>query len=300
MAFQRTIKLAAAAALAFSLAGCSSSEDTTPASVLVPTGAPALATIGLDEDTATVEYVEGQDVLVSELNKKDGDYDVIIAPINVGVKAWDETETYYLDGIVTWGNLYVVGTEEDWNVEGNTVAAFGEGAVPSLVFNEVFPELYCDVVYYPSAAEASQALISGSVNTALLAQPVAAAAMSKVDGAVVQDDMQKLWQDTTNSSESGYPQAALFVKSGSEEKAKKVIEEIKDFTESATTDEIETKVEEIGADTLGVPSAAMAASTWSAQNIHYKAADTVSGDITTFLGIFDMELPDGLIPVDEE
>lgn len=295
MAVQRTLKALAAAALMLGLAGCAKEETATPAKVLAPQGAPALATIGLNADTASVEYVEGQDVLISELNKSDGEYDVIIAPINLGIKSWSQGENYMLDGVVTWGNLYMVGSEEDWNVAGNEIAAFGEGAVPGLVFNEVFDELNCDVTFYPSVAEASQALISGTVNTALLAQPAAAAAMGKTEGTAIQDDLQELWQEKTGSEMKGYPQAALFVKKGSEEKAEAVVQEMSTFLAEADTDSIETRIDEIGADTLGLPSAQIAAKTFAAQNIHYEAAASVRSDIEAFLNVFGMSLPDNII-----
>lgn len=279
----------------------SDSENTDQAKikVLCPQGAPALSTLGIDENTASVEYTEGQDILISELAKKDGEYDVIIAPINLGVKSWSQAENYTLDGVVTWGNLYIVGTESDWNTEGNTVAAFGEGAVPSMVFNEVYPELQCEVSYYPSVAEASQALISGQVNTALLAMPVAMAAKNKTEGADIQADLQALWQEDTGSAEKGYPQAAVFVKKGEEAAGETIAKEIQDFT--SIEDENEQKqavldaVEAIGADVLGVPSAEMAANTWTMQNIHYEDALSVESDIETFLKVFDMELPNGII-----
>lgn len=293
MAFQRSVKLAAVLLLLAGLTGCSqqSSAQSAPAHILVPAGAPALATIGLDADTAEVEYVEGQDVLISELNKKDSEYDVIIAPINLGIKSWSEDENYLLDGIVTWGNLYLIGSDENWNVPGSEVAAFGEGAVPGLVFNEVFDDLSADVTFYPSVAEASQALMAQKADTALLAQPAAAAAMAKTEGTAVQADLQTLWQEKTGSKMKGYPQAALFVRKGSEEKARAVTEQMSAFLEKASDEEKQAKIEEIGTDKLGVPSAEMAVKTWDAQNIHYKKAADVQEDIEAFLKVFDMELP---------
>lgn len=301
MSFRNVIKAAMAAALAIGIAGCSSAADTTsnePIKVLSPTGAPALSTLGLEADNITVDYVEGQDVLISELAKSDGDYDLIIAPINLGVKSWNESQTYMLDGVVTWGNLFIVSDQEDWNTAGNTIAAFGESAVPGLVFNQLYPELECDVTYYPSVAEASQALLSGQVNTALLAQPIAAVAISKgaENGSeyTIQADLQTLWQQKEDTQQEGYPQAALFVKKDSIEKTASAVEQMETFLSDKDMTEIEKRIEEIGADKLGIPSAQIAIKTWDAQNISYKKAADVKEDIEKFLDVFNLTPADDL------
>lgn len=299
MSLQRTVKTLLAAVLLTSLAGCTASEpEKTPAKVLAPTGAPALATLGMrDGDLAEVEYAEGQDLLAAELNKSDSDYDIILAPVNLGVKSWKESDTWQLKAVVTWGNLYVVSDTEDWNVEDNTIGAFGEGAVPGLVFSEVFPDLKCDVTFFPSAAEASQALISGQVHTALLAQPVAAAAVAKSKEAghevSITSDLQQLWQEKTGSANKGYPQAGVFVKKGEDESA--ALEAMSSFLEDPTDEELTEKIDAAGAETLGVPSTKIAVSTWKAQNIHYRPAAEVQEDLSAFLDVFGMSLPDGFI-----
>lgn len=285
-------------ALAACLGGCASSSQSEDISILCPTGAPALATLGL-EDTNSVEYVEGTDLLVSELSKTDGDYDMIIAPVNVGVKAWKEAGTYELAAILTWGNLYIVSEEEDWDTEGNTLLAFGEGAVPGLVLNNLYPDLNCEVSWYPSVAETSQALLAGSDTTALLAQPVAAGTISKGQDAGknlnIVTDIQQVWQDTHHTDRKGYPQAALFVKKGKEDACKEAMSQMETFLEDPDADQIEAKVDALSADRLGVPSAKLAAATWDAQNIHYVSAADAKSDLEQFLSVFGMDIPDGLI-----
>ncbi|MCF0258855.1 MAG: hypothetical protein HUJ54_03250 [Erysipelotrichaceae bacterium] len=295
MALRSAVKLAAAALLALGLAACSAAPKADePVKVLAPAGAPALATLGLPE-TAAVDYVEGQDVLVSELAKKDGEYDIIIAPINLGVKSWEGSKTYKLDGVVTWGNLYLVGQEGTKPEEGK-VAAFGESAVPGLVFKNLNPELAAEAVWYPSVAEASQAILSGQADTALMAQPAAAAAIAKGKengkNLTVLSDLQKEWQDKEKTAQTGYPQAALFVKESSESKAKGAIAKMADFLKDPTDDQLTAAIEKVTADKLGVPNAQIAVKTWKAQNIHYEKADSVKGDIESFLSKFNIAVPE--------
>ena len=283
MALRRTVKALLCIALFASMAACSSvPEEKTPAKVLCPTGAPALSTLGIqDPELAEVEYTEGQDLLAAELNKSDSEYDVIVAPVNLGVKSWKESDTWQLNAVVTWGNLYMVSDTQDWNVEDNTIGAFGEGAVPGMVSQEVFPDLKCDVTFYPSAAEASQALISGQVHTALLAQPVAAAAVAKCKEAgtevSVVSDLQQMWQEKTGEDESA------------------VLEAMSSFLENPTEEELTAKIDEVTPEKLGVPNTKIAVSTWKAQNIHYGPASEIQADLEAFLSVFGMSIPDGFL-----
>lgn len=320
MSLSRRVKLSAAAALALTLAACSSpapdasSQASSEASstsqstvaevfdqvkVLCPQGAPALATIGFEQEDADVDYVEGQDMLMSELTKTDGEYDMIIAPVNVGIKTWKEAQAYEMAGILTWGNLYVVSADEDWNEPDKTIALFGEGAVPGLVFDSVFPDLKATGEYYPSVAEASAALIGGKADAALLAQPAAAGAINKasqndVELAIV-DDLQQMWQEQHETARTGYPQAALFVRKGDADKCAHAMDQMKSFIDSADTARVEEAVELLTPETLGVPSAKLAAATWQQQNIHFEPAADVKEDLQKFLDVFGMQIPDGLI-----
>lgn len=60
------------------------------------------------------------------------------------------------------------------------VALFGESAIPGMVYNAVeAAQVQAQPSWYPSVAEASQSLLSGQSQSALLAEPAASAAMAK-------------------------------------------------------------------------------------------------------------------------
>lgn len=321
MSFRHGLKWLAAAGLSLAMAGCSASSATSESSVssanpaesgvdqaeelagdklsvLCPTGAPALASLGLADAGAAVEYVDGQDLLVSELSKTDG-YDMIIAPVNVGIKTWKDAGAYQLDGILTWGNLYVVSPDENWNESGKTIALFGEQAVPGMVFTDLYPDCQANMEFYPSVSEASAALLSGKADSAMLAQPAAAGAVAKAsqDGTTLSivGDLQTAWQDAHESEQKGYPQAALFVKKDKAEEYASQIGALKTYIENATPEKIEEAVDAYGAEQLGVPNAKLAASTWDAQNIHYVAAKDCKEDLQKFLDVFKIQIPEGII-----
>ncbi|WP_281714715.1 hypothetical protein [Allobaculum stercoricanis] len=308
MSIRHGLKWGASLLVALTLAACSTAQTTSsaqalsevssePIKVLAPAGAPALATLGLG-DLAEVEYVEGQDLLVSELSKADSEYDLIVAPINLGVKTWKESQAYQLDSVLTWGNLYIVSQDENWNEAGKTIAAFGEKAVPGMVFNSLYPDMQATIEYYPSVVEASAALLSQKADSALLAQPAAAGAVAKAkeNGTELSlvADLQALWSESFESEHKGYPQAALFVKKDQAAKYQDELDAMHRYLESATPETIEADVE-AKVDQLGVPNAKIAAATWQQQNLHMVKASEVETEIADFLSLFGIEIPEGMI-----
>ncbi|WP_297237411.1 hypothetical protein [uncultured Faecalicoccus sp.] len=296
---KKGISLMACSFLALGLAACSNTDTSNePISILCPTGAPALSLLGTwDLENVSVEYVDGSDILTSELAKEDGEYDIIVAPTNVGAKVYGESESYNLEAVLTWGNLYLVG-QEGTDLSTASIAAFGQNAVPGLVFNQVEdPSL--NVTWYSSVQEAQQALLTNQQQVALLAQPVAAATIAKAKEngkeLTVLQDLQKLWQEKTNSEDAGYPQASLFVKSGEEEKVEAVLDAVEEYVEEADEKTLTSTIDDIGAEVLGVPNTQIAVKTWNAQNIRYVQGNDAKEDIEDFLAVFHMELPDGLI-----
>ena len=60
-----------------------------------------------------------------------GEYDIIVAPSNLGMTlAAKGADQYELAAVITWGNLYLVAEDEDALNEEGELAAFGEAAVP--------------------------------------------------------------------------------------------------------------------------------------------------------------------------
>ena len=296
MVVKRLVKAVLASTLLFTMVGCAKEESKPePISILCPQGAPALATLGtVDNEMVTIDYVQGTDVLSAELAKKDSEYDIIVAPLNLGTKLYGKTQAFQLDSIVTWGNLFLIGPE---NYEGASVAAFGEKAIPQMVFNYVLADQINEtpVTYYASVAEAQQALLTNQAQVALLAQPAATATIAKAKEQgkefTVLYDLQKGWSKKTGSEIAGYPQAALFVKADNEKDVTYVKEAMKDFVENSDDEAIEKAVDEVSAEKLGLPNAKIAAKTFKAQHIALEDAKDVQEEIQTFLQLFGIEIP---------
>lgn len=304
----KMLKALLAGALAFSLAACAQDKEQEkvvlePIKVLAPLGAPSVSLLGLaDDENVTVETVDGANVLSAELTKEDSEYDVIIAPINLGAGMISKGKSsYVLDSVVTWGNLYVVGTDESALTSEGTFAAFGEKAVPqkiltaSLDLSTITPS----VTYFASVNEVQQQLMSKKANVGLMAEPAATATIKKAKEKGIEltilKDLQKEYQAKNNTKTAGYPQAALFVKDGSQEKAKPYIEKAATFaneTAKADSEALTKAIETITPAKLGIPNAQIVVKTWDRQNIHFVKALDAKDDITTFLNQFKLKLED--------
>lgn len=291
--------------MSFVLVGCTSSKSASEMKIMAPSGAPALSLIGVYEDVTKngkVNIVEGSDLLSSELIKKDSEYDAIIAPINLGCQLLAKGNTEYkLAGVLTWGNLYLVQNEA---VNNNELAAFGEQAVPGKIFNVIKDAnditKNANVTFYNAVSDVQAQVLAGKCQYALMAEPAATATIAKAkqNGSNVKivASLQELYQKQIGSVESGYPQAAIFVKNKAD--VKDLLDKLNTFTNEEAVKEdnqIESLVDKIGAETFGIPSAAIASKTWTNQNIHYKDAASVKDDIRSLLKQFNIEFNDNML-----
>ena len=300
----RHLKSLMAAALL--LAGCSTTT-TEPVKVLSPTGAPALSLLeaASEESENTFEFVTGSEVLSAELVKEDSEYDVIIAPVNLGAKMIEAGNSpYRLKAVITWGNLYLVGTSENALNEEGTFASFGEGSVTDFVLRQAvdLDNITPEVVMYSSAQDVQGALLSGNANCGMLAEPAVTATIQKAkeQGIELQviANLQTAYQEKMKTELEGFPQAAIFVKEGSEDKSADLISTIETFVNETALndpDKIEELVDTIGVDTLGVPSAAISKATWERQSIRYVEASECVDDLTTLLSLMNIDFSEEML-----
>ena len=202
------------------LSGCSSAQ--TPAddkvlTVLAPKGAPTIGILGYVKDNAAqVTTVDGSDLMQAAFVNPDPQYDVIVAPVNLGTKLISAGKSdYKLAAVVSWGNLYILSTDEQLKGDA-ALAAFGQGAVPEKVLDTVKDTLGFtgEITWYSAVSEVAGQLIAGKATTGLVAEPVmskvmATAAAKGVTYNVVAD-LQQAWKQATGFD--NYPQAAIFVR----------------------------------------------------------------------------------------
>jgi NitT/TauT family transport system substrate-binding protein len=267
--------------------------------ILTPAGAPATALIPLmgvgSPDKVTV--VDGSDALGAALVK--GDYDIIVAPVNLGLTlASKGNADYILYGILTWGNLYVVGDATSSLETKGDVALFGQAAVPQKIWDTVKSSLGSirSDIYYNAVADVQVQLLTKKVGLGLMAEPAVSAtiAKAKAQGLIlhVVADLQTEWKKVTGKD--NYPQAGLFIKKNTDKKTRAAISnrftQISDFVANMNADpqKISAAVDEIGAAKLGVASGAIIASAWPRMNIKPVVAKEALTEIETFMELFQI------------
>lgn len=271
--------------------------------IISPQGAPALTLIPIVNDGKNeVVTVEGADAITAELSKPTPEYDVIIAPTNLGVKlASTGNSSYKLLAVVDWGNLYIVGSDETALDEGHELAAFGENAVPGLVFNKAYSDVKANVTFYNDVSDAREMLLSQNADAALLAEPAATAtiAAAKKNGMELKviSNVQEKWGD------EGFPMAALFVNSETYEANKSMYEDLltkmdeyADAVSEDTAAQVVSDIESKGAEFYGVPNAEIIGKSYQRINIDITKASECKDQIAQFLEIFNVtDIDDALI-----
>lgn len=291
---KKIISLFLSLLMIISITGCTSAKEDDTIKIICPTGAPGLALVSVYEDVTKegkIDFVDGSDQLVAELSKDNSEYNIIIAPINVGAKllAADQTD-YKMAGVLTWGNLYLVGTSEDALQETGEIALFGQGAVPGMIYDQVKIDTTLTPQYYNSATLVQQQLLSSKVHVGMLAEPLATATIAKAkeNGLTLSiiKDLQKEY------GKDGYPQATVFVKEGTN--CNQLLEKIDKFTNGDYAD-LHQYLENIGTDTLGLPAAAIVEKTIDRQNLHYTAIEDCQQQVTDFLKLYQIEFNEDMM-----
>jgi len=265
--------------------------------ILTPTGAPAatLIPLMLDETKDQITIVDGAEAIGAALVK--GSYDVIVAPVNLGISlAVKGNSDYILYGVLTWGNLYMVGDETAALGQAGDVALFGQAAVPQKIWDTVKSSLgnQRKEIYYNAVADVQVQLLSKKMNLGLMAEPAVTAtiAKAKAQGLTLRvvADLQTAWKSVTGLE--NYPQAGLFIKKTADKKVRAAIDarfkQIGEFVKTIDAEPtlIVASVDEIGAANLGVASGAVIASAWKRMNVKVVKAKDATAEIVAFMKLF--------------
>ena len=212
------------------LAGCnitseSSSKTVTQLKALAPGGAPALAQAyiensGVISDKYSYSVDRVGDTTLLQAGFQKGEYDIIFAPINLGVKFYNNNQKYKMLASVTWGNLYIATCNENFTLEdlnNNELVAFGEGSINQVILNNVLQSnsiTPSTITYLAATSDTKNYLVANPQSYCLVAEPVLSAATVALKGqnkTVSTISIQDLWAEK-HENES-YVQAAVFLKS---------------------------------------------------------------------------------------
>jgi len=195
-------------------------EETTteyiePLSVMVPSGAPALAQIFVqDSSRYEVDVVIGADPLVAALAS--GSHDFVFAPTNVGAKLYTAAGIdYKFLAAVTFGNYFLVSNQEDEftlaSLEGKEIVVFGQNATSDIILQFILDEMGVDatLTYVDSVTTANSTYIADDTKIIMTAEPSLSVLAITVPGFQF-IDLQEEYESITG--ESSYPQAGVFGK----------------------------------------------------------------------------------------
>jgi NitT/TauT family transport system substrate-binding protein len=209
------------------MAGCTPKppEEIT-VKVVVPDGITALGMAKMLKEKpeiasyVTVEYeiARTTDVLSSKIINQEAD--IAVVPSTLAAVAYNRDLPYRLAGTMGWGSFYILTTQNisTWaDLKGKTIANTGRGQTPDIVLqylleaNGVDPETDLELTYVNAATELAPAFIAGSINLAMMPEPMLTTVMGRVQTAKIILDVNEEWKKVTDS-ELGYPQSSLIIK----------------------------------------------------------------------------------------
>jgi hypothetical protein len=229
--------------LAIVMVGCVEEVTDEKVSVMAPTGTPTLGIAkALEEEFIDEKIVSGADLLIAEFTK--GEYDIIVAPVNLGAKFYNENENfkYQLYETIVWGSYYLASTSEIESfesLEGKTITVFGKNSTPDVVFRTLVASKNMNVTieYVDDVNTANQFLMSGKAEIIVSAEP----SITKISGTktIYTLDLQNEWMKLTGSIH--LPQAGIFVNKEriTNASVQKALEKMKESVLLATTNPAE-------------------------------------------------------------
>lgn len=229
--------------LAIVMVGCVEEVTDEKVSVMAPTGTPTLGIAkALEEEFIDEKIVSGADLLIAEFTK--GEYDIIVAPVNLGTKFYNENDNfkYQLYETIVWGSYYLASTSEIESfesLEGKTITVFGKNSTPDVVFRTLVASKNMNVTieYVDDVNTANQFLMSGKAEIIVSAEP----SITKISGTktIYTLDLQNEWMKLTGSIH--LPQAGIFVSKEriTNASVQKALEKMKESVLLATTNPAE-------------------------------------------------------------
>ena len=211
--------------------GCK--KDLEKIKVLLPSGAPLIA-VGdlLDNEAFDFTIANGADVLSASLIKND--YDIIIAPLNLGAKLYVAgNSNYKLAAVLTTNNTYLVSKEALNSINdlsGKQILGYGQNSTPDILLKAALEKNSVTtggIQYQTSVADVMSLFMTGAEEAkySLLAEPQLTKVKQKFSNVNVLNIADQYGENTV------FPQACLFVNKNSEKDYKDYLEIIEENAE---------------------------------------------------------------------
>lgn len=296
------------------VSACATPKMPEKLNVVAPAGATAISIAKPMKDIAEIdgipvqyEVVPTTDLIVARLTAKEADFAVV--PVNLAAQLYQKKLPYKLASVVTWGNLFIASRDplEGWEaLKGKDIYMMGKGLVPDIVFrtllkeNGLDPDQDVNLIYLSGGTELAPNFLAGKAEVSMLPEPVLTTVKMKQPETHVMLDLQQEWNKAFDT-ESGYPQAGIFVKDELVQNAPSLVEKyLKSIEEGmgwlnenpAEAGQVAEELE------LGLP-AAVVEKSMPGNNILYQPAAQVQKELQDFFQIlydFNPETVGGALP----
>ena len=199
--------------------GASTPANTDPANVYVISGPTGVGAVSLMEKAAagTTEgkynFVLAENQMKAQAAFLNGEADIVAMPTNMASMLLNKGEDVVILAVNTLGVLYIMdatGTVKNISdLEGKTITATGQGSNPEYILKYVLAENGVENVtinFMDDAAAISAGMVDGSIEIAMLPQPVATATVvqGKNAGKTIAPviDMNAEWEKIAGESDS--------------------------------------------------------------------------------------------------
>lgn len=199
---------------------CGKVELENEVTIITPYGTPYLALGGLlNEDNVKIDAVNGADGLKTALVK--GEYDVVVAPINLGAQLFNKGNSkYVIEAVITMNNAFIV-TDSNNKLDsikdlvGQKVLAFGQTGIPGSVLKTLYTNNKFDqslIDFSQASSSAVYSLFAGGSSDAkyaLMSEP-------EISKLVLNDKTDIKTLDLTKELGVDVPQACIYVNPSSQ------------------------------------------------------------------------------------
>lgn len=296
-------KLLLTVSLLMMVACTSTPKNTESIKVLSPYGAPSIALLEqIKQNKDSITLVAGTDLILAELVRLETNYDLIIAPINMGISLLEKGQTKTkLLAVVSWGNLYILGEENTLSDPTNTLAMFGKDAVPEKIANFTFDDqqIQAKQEYFASVLDAQSQLLTNKAQAAMMAEPFVTKVLMENSQLEIIYDVQANYKIKTGLD--NYPQAALFVNAKAYDENPNhyiaYVQSLRDYVVSIHKDTsiLLNDINLIGAKELGLPSGEIVVGALERMNLDVVFARDKKQEIQTFMDLFNTDVRDDML-----
>lgn len=281
-----------------SLASCANVKLENEVTIITPNGTPYLALGGLlDEENVKIDAVNGADALKTAL--VNGEYDVVVAPVNLGAQLFNKGNSkYVIEAVITMNNAYIVTEETNkldsiQDLEGQKVLGFGKTGIPGSVLLKLYNNNKLDSSLIDFSQASSSAVYSlfagGSTDAkyALMSEP-------EISKLILNDNKKVKTLDLIKELGVDVPQACIYVNPNStkQEDIDKLLELIELNIDSLNKSPNEYADEVISLDrTFEAMTKEVIVRSIPLTNIVYKEAKSFKTEINNILSILGVPNP---------